>query len=128
MFETLNTWINLGPFRPHFAVRSTAMGFVFHHIRPVEKQTVVLDDGRWLQIMPNEVSLIGGIGGDAFICFKRKGDPGAGELVKLYSAAEIMRYTEGFFIQWRLAQNNLYTSAWEVFNGPNRITITSARA
>jgi hypothetical protein len=88
----------------------------------------VLDGERWLQIMPKEVSLIGGIGGDAFVCFKRVGEPGAGELLKMYSASDIQRYGTGSFIEWRLAQSNLYSSAWEVFNGPNRVTILPERA
>ncbi|WP_026605387.1 hypothetical protein [Methylobacterium sp. 285MFTsu5.1] len=126
MFKALNTWVNLGAFRPNDPNRATAMAFVFHHIRPVTKQTVVLDDGRWLQLMPNEVSLIGGIGADTFICFKRQGEPGTGELVKFYTAEQIMRYPTGSFIQWRLAQSNLYSSGWDVFNGPMRITIAWA--
>jgi hypothetical protein len=36
MFEALNTWVNLGEFKPKYAARSIAIGFVFHHIRPVE--------------------------------------------------------------------------------------------
>ncbi len=128
MFEALNTWVNLGAFRPNHPDRATAIAFVFHHTRPVAKWTVVLDDGRWLQIMPNEVSLIGGIGGDTFICFKQQGEPSAEELMKFYTVAQIMRYPTGSFIQWRLAPTNLYSPAWDVFNGPMRITLVPRRA
>ncbi|GJE13929.1 hypothetical protein [Methylobacterium longum] len=51
----------------------------------------MLDDGHWLQVMPNEISLIGVVGSDTFICFKRQGEPGTGELMKSYTTERIMR-------------------------------------
>jgi hypothetical protein len=129
MFDELGSWVSMAHFRPYFSNRETALSLVFHHIRPTQDQRYALPNGHWIRLPAREVSLIAGLGDENFICFKRLGNSvGPGELYKLYSAAEIMKYRAGYFTEWHLPWSNFYGGPWEVFNGPKRIVIRNSRS
>jgi len=125
MSGNINDWVSVRELRmvpTRLAeVPSIANKFIFYSIRPIRKCTVIASDNTNLDIEKNQPSLIAGLEGDFFVCYKRHGAVDVGDRFLRYSAYEISRAPECMFKKWHLSLNNLYQGGFEVFNGPNAI-------
>jgi len=108
-------------------VQSTAMKFVFHHIRPIGDCGLATMSGPFKNevdsLAQKQVSMITAIRGDFFVCYTLVG-VSATTTTRLLSPADYVRYAQLKQAKvWHLAWGNLFHGDFEVYNGPNPIDI-----
>ena len=119
----INQWVSVLKWRPSNHVSSIFIKFLDYHIRPTQEVSLahIMDCGDVI-ISPYQVLLIIGLRDNYFECLSVKSKHLDNQARYLASELDVYKNL-GQTVKWNLDASKFLTGNWEVFNGPNPISL-----